>query len=97
MAYLNHLSIGFDRFIYKDKPIISSVTNDTYKLFLENMEDNYEFEYVFVTPAVKHRPDLISNAFFDTVDLGWLVMVANNIRDPFEGFNIGDRIRIPKL
>jgi len=97
MTYTNHLSTGFDRTTYKGKPMIASVTNAKYLNFVENLEVNYEFEYVFVTPAVKHRPDLISDAFYDTVDLDWFILLVNNIRDPFEGLNIGDRIRIPKL
>ena len=51
----------------------------------------------FVPAGFEHCPDLISNVFYGTPGLWWLLMVANNITDPFEGFNTNDRIIIPNI
>ena len=97
MIYSNHLSVGNDSIIHKGKTTYSAVIAPNYLAFVQNIESTYKFENVVVTPEVKHRPDLISDAFYDTVELDWLIMLCNNINDPFEGFNIGDRIRLPIL
>lgn len=48
----------------------------------------------FIPGGYEHRPDRISNLFYGTPDLWWMVMELNNISDPFEGLNVGDRIII---
>lgn len=44
-----------------------------------------------------HRPDLISNLFYNTPKYWWLILLANNIADPFDRLNEGDEIFIPEL
>ena len=95
MAFTNHLSIGNIKTTHRGRRVSSALASVSYLNFVENLEDTYTFEEVVVTPEVKHRADLISHAFYDTVDLDWLVLLCNNINDPFEGLNIGDRIRLP--
>jgi|688.fasta_scaffold06158_7 hypothetical protein len=51
----------------------------------------------FVPLGYEHRPDLISTVFYGTPAYWWILMLANNVSDPFEGFNVGDRIVIPNL
>jgi len=46
---------------------------------------------------IVHRPDLISDLYFDTPSFWWYIQLFNNINDPFEGFNPGDRLLIPTL
>jgi len=50
----------------------------------------------FVTAGFEHTPDLLSNVFYGSPDKWWLLMLVNNINDPFEGFKVQDRILIPK-
>ena len=95
MAFTNHLSIGSIKDTHRGRTISSGLISVSYQNFVEDLESTYVFEEVIVTPEVKHRADLISHAFYDTVDLDWLVLLCNNISDPFEGLNIGDRIRLP--
>jgi len=64
---------------------------------LENLEDAYDYEVGYVPAGFEHRPDLISNIFYGAPDKWWLLMLVNNINDPFEGFKVQDRILIPKL
>ena len=51
---------------------------------------------VTIPPGYAHRPDLISNEVFQTVRKDWLILMINNIKDPFQELNAGDSIIIPK-
>ena len=48
----------------------------------------------YIPMGYEHRPDRISNLFYGTPDLWWMIMEINNISDPFEGLNVGDQIII---
>ena len=50
--------------------------------------------YHQVTEADQHRPDLISDDYYDTTDYYWIVLFANNILDPFD-LKIGTVLRLP--
>jgi len=95
MSYKNHLSIGFNEVAHKDLSLVTP--NENFKSFVINLEENYEFEEVFVTHSVERRPDLIADAFYGTTTLWWLILLSNNISDPFEELKVGTRIRIPIL
>tara|TARA_R110000824_G_scaffold56413_3_gene154445 strand:- start:20946 stop:21239 length:294 start_codon:yes stop_codon:yes gene_type:complete len=97
MPYKNHLSVGSELVTHRGKTIASGLISIAYQNFVENLHRDYEFEEAVVTPQVEHRPDLISDAFYDTVDLDWLVLLSNGISDPFEGLNIRDVIKLPLL
>jgi len=97
MKYNNHLSVGNDLFNHKGKTVASALSNIEYQNFVETLDSAYEYEEVMITAGTQHRPDLIADAFYDSVDLDWLVLLCNNISDPFEGLNVGDRIRLPLL
>lgn len=74
-----------------------TVTTTVNTPYYENLARNEGFEYEtgVVPTGVENRPDLISDVFYGTPKYWWLLMLVNNITDPFEGFNIGDTIKIP--
>lgn len=96
MKLKNHLSIGSTLFTHKGKQVLSSLNNLTFEEFMASI-DTIPFETAVVIPQVVHRPDSISNIFYDTPNFDWLIMLVNNISDPFEGFNVGDVIKVPIL
>jgi len=49
----------------------------------------------FIPAGYEHRPDLISNLFFDTPNYWWAVMELNGLSDPFESLNVNDRVMLP--
>jgi hypothetical protein len=51
----------------------------------------------YIPAGYEHRPDLISNLFYGSPKNWWLLMLVNSVEDPFEGFNVGDSILIPKI
>jgi hypothetical protein len=61
------------------------------------LEALYDFTIAYVIPGYEHRPDLISDIFYNTPEYWWLILLYNSIDDPFEGLNVGDQIKIPVL
>lgn len=59
--------------------------------------NNLLYDVGYIPAGFEHRPDLISNIFYNTPAYWWVILEVNNITDPFEGLNVGDRILIPKI
>ena len=79
---------------------IRTTTILNYKKFdgvLADLENYYEYEVGYVPEGYENRPDLISNVFYGTPKHWWLLMMVNNITDPFEGFQVNQRIVINRL
>ena len=73
------------------------VNTPKFDSMLSNLDSAYEYEVGYVPNGYEHRPDLISNVFYGTPKNWWLLMLVNNISDPNEGFNVSDKILIPKM
>ena len=77
---------------------VTSVFNATgFDNLLKSLDTDLEYTEGYVPVGFEHRPDLISEAFYETPKNWWLLMLVNNISDPFEGFNVGDKILIPNI
>lgn len=81
---------------HRDLITTTILNSKAFDSVIKNLENAYEYEIGYVLPGFEHRPDLISNIFYGTPDKFWLLMLVNNISDPFEGFKVNDRILIPK-
>ena len=93
----SHYEIGGINVLHKGQVTNTIVGSTEADLFLDSIEDNiYAFKAGFIPPYHKGRPDLISNLFLGTPEKWWLVLLINNIDDPFEGLKIGTRILVPK-
>lgn len=58
--------------------------------FLSNTDPYYTIPLKF-----QYRPDLISQYFYGTTSLQWLITFINNIGDSPEGYYVNRIIRIP--
>jgi hypothetical protein len=96
MAYRNHLGNGNIQVRHKDTNVTTSLNSAEFDLFLTEM-DRYEYTVGYIPPGFEHRADLISDLFYDTPTLDWLICWFNNIYDPFQQLNVRDRILIPKV
>ena len=96
MEFKNHYSTGVDQIRHKGKVTLTSVTNAEANLFLKTL-DTQDMIVAYVKNGFEHRPDLISELFYNTPTYDWLLMIINNVDDPFEGFNVGDRILLPRI
>jgi len=89
--------LGSQEIIHKNKSTVVAAGTDGFDLTSESMESYYSYDIGYVIPGYEHRPDLISDIFYDTPEYWWMILWYNNIDDPFEGLNVGDQIKIPKL
>jgi hypothetical protein len=95
MIYINHYRLGSFELTHKDKKIIVSD-----RIALSNYIDSLRskpFTVGYIPAGYEHRPDRISNLFYNTVTNDWILMMFNNIRDPFQELNVGDQILIPTI
>lgn len=95
MKYINHYTRGVNFIQHKGKTLATSL-NSAFDNYVTDM-NSLDFEVVYVIAGYEHRPDLLSDLFYNTTSYDWLIMMYNNIKDPFQGFNVGDRILIPKI
>lgn len=95
MNYINHYKIDFNIVEHKGKRITTSLHTGVSE-YLKNIE-SVEMDVGYIPAGYAHRPDLISNLFYNTVTKDWLIMMFNNIKDPFQELNVGDRILLPKV
>ena len=94
--YKNHLSQGFNEVLFKDKKVISAINSDAFAVNLARL--NFLPASVgIIPPSYEHRADKIAELFYGSPTLDWLVLWTNNISDPFEQLNVGDRIRILEI
>ena len=82
---------------HRGKNIPLLVGNPTWDNYYQNFENRFVFDIGTIPEMFAHRPDNISNVFYSTPSNWWILMLANQVLDPFEGFNPNDRILIPKL
>jgi hypothetical protein len=80
---------------HKNKPTTTAVGSFGFDDI--SISDSSNSDIAYVIPGYEHRPDLISDIFYDTPEYWWVILLYNNIDDPFEGLNVGDQIKIPKL
>lgn len=83
--------------VHKGSSVTTTVGHPYHDYITQFSNSVYSYKVGFVPLEFQHRPDLISNAFYGTPIYWWLIMLVNNVSDPFEGFNVGDKILIPNL
>jgi hypothetical protein len=96
VEYNNHLKIGSVSVVHKNKMVVTNLSNRDFELFLKNMDD-FAFDVGHIPPGYEHRADLISDLFYNTPSLDWLICWYNGIDDPFQQLNILDEIKIPRV
>jgi hypothetical protein len=99
MTKLNRGPYALDEVIVQHRNIQTNtiVNASKFDSLLGDLDSAYDYEVGYVPAGYAHRPDLISNVFYGTPKNWWLLMLVNNISDPFEGFNVNDAILIPKI
>jgi len=82
---------------YKNITTNTIVNAEKFDTLLAKLDTAFEYEVGYIPEGYEHRPDLISNLFYGSPKNWWLQMLVNSVEDPFEGFNVGDSILIPKI
>lgn len=96
MTKLTRYSEGVVKQKHKGKGITTSTGNNSFDKYTVNISNVTPTQDGFIPAGYEHRPDLIANLFYNNATEWWRVMLLNNVPDPFEGFNINDRIILPK-
>jgi len=94
--YKNHLSQGFSELLFKSKKVVSSLNSDSFAVNLARL-NLLPASVGIIPPGYEHRADKIAELFYGSPTLDWLVLWTNNISDPFEQLNVGDRLRIVEI
>lgn len=89
-------SKDYNVYRHRNARVTSILHSKDFDSLTRNLETAYTYKVGYIPNGYEHRPDLISNLFFGTPDKWWLLMLVNNITDPFEGFKVNDRILIPE-
>lgn len=96
MEYKNQYSQGFNEVSHRGKKLVVSSGSRSFESFMTSLA-GVDFEVGYVPAGYQHRPDLISDLFYDSPIFDWVIMMFNHITDPFQGLNVGDRVLIPKI
>lgn len=90
-------SLDYNLIRHRGVQITTTLHSDVLDNLANNLESLVASEVGYVPAGYEHRPDLISNVFYGTPNNWWLLMLANNITDPIEGFYLNQEIIIPKI
>jgi len=86
-----------DTFItHKGTTIKLAVGDKIYDALVETSDSSENQTVGFIPVGFSNRPDLISQVFYGTPANWWIIMLNNNIEDPFEKLKAGDAIKVPK-
>ena len=96
MNYSNHLSLGVKDVNFKDKKVVSSLNSAEFEIALQTIRSLPRSVGV-IPPGFEHRADSIADLFYGSPYLDWVILWVNNISDPFQQLNVGDRIIIVDL
>ena len=90
-------SLDYKEVLHRGVTTTTILNTSKFDSILENLDSAFEYEVGYVPFGYEHRPDLISNVFYGSPKNWWLLMLVNGITDPGEGFNVSQRILIPKI
>ena len=94
--YKNHLRVGSYIVKHKQKDVATNLGSLDFRQFIKGL-DEQPFTLGTIPAGYEHRADKISNLFYGTPNLDWLICWTNNISDPFQQLNVGDRIKLINL
>ena len=83
--------------IHRGKVTRTTVFSELFEALHAKPQNYFQFKAGKVPYQYANRSDLMSELFFDSYELYWLLHLSNSVEDPFEGFNSGERIFIPRL
>lgn len=89
--------IEVNEVLHRGAKVTTILNTPSFDNLIRNLDKAYEYEIGYVPAGFDHRPDLIANVFYGKPNNWWLLMLVNNISDPFEQFSLNQKIFIPKL
>ena len=96
-ASISRYNFGVTEIRHRKKLVTTSFNSEEHENLLARIPDGFSYKVGHVPAEYAHRPDLISNVFYDTPGYWWFILLFNNITDPLEGLNAGDIVLIPEI
>ena len=96
MNYNNHLKLGYTEVKHKNKTVVTSLNSLEFRKSMRSLQ-GLPGRVGTIPPGFEHRADKIAELFYGSPQLDWLVCWTNNISDPFQQLNVGDRIKIVSI
>ena len=96
MNYNNHLKLGYVEVKHKNKTVVTSLNSLEFRKSMRSLQ-RLPGRLGTIPPGFEHRADKIAELFYGSPQLDWLVCWTNNISDPFQQLNVGDRIKIVSI
>lgn len=94
--FLSRYDYGSNVIKHKGVSVRTTLNSSFEEVYNRSTKDT-AFDVAKCIQAVEHRPDSIAFIFYNTTSFWWYIQTFNGISDPFEGFNISDRILIPNV
>ena len=95
-SYKNHLKVGHNVVTHRNKSVATSIKSLEFENAIKEL-NSLNSKIGVIPPGYEHRADKIADLFYGSPTLDWVVCWTNNISDPFQQLNVGDRIRIVEL
>jgi hypothetical protein len=92
--YKSRYDVGVKTIDHKGKKITTSINTD----FMDNIETTImkqNHKIGTIKQYIAHRPDAISDIFYNTAANWWYVLLYNNLDDPIQNLNPGDPFLVP--
>ena len=86
---------GFSVIRHKGKTTKTTLFSKSYEEYKQKLAKANYFIWT-IKQGYEGRPDIIASEFLGDPSFFWIILEVNNIADPFEELNIGQKIRIPK-
>lgn len=64
---------------------------------IDDLLKTKSYKTITIPPGMEYRPDIISNVYFGSPKLFWILVYINKIEDSPEGFYLGREIMIPDI
>ena len=95
MTNLTRYTAGVVTQTHRGRGVTTSTGSNSFDQYTKHITKITKVKEGFVPAGFENRPDLIADLFYNSSAEWWRVMVLNNVPDPFEGFNLHDRILFP--
>lgn len=93
--YPSRYDYGVKIMRHKGVDITTSVNSEIETTLLNKIPNEIDYRTGHCPAFAVHRPDTISHIFYNSPSRWWFIQLFNNINDPFEALNGGDRVLIP--
>ena len=93
-----YFNLGYNEFPHKGVQVPTTIISGGMERYIKDLTSKrIKFEVVKIPAGYAHRPDLIANLFYGSPSFMWVLLLFNQIKDPFQELNVGDIIFIPEL